>query len=125
VAPRGSDRTSPFGREDVDLFRVEVDLQVLHELLRIPDLLLHLEQLAQPLEVALVAMIADAPFLVFPVRRNAFLGAAVHLLGADLHLEREPELADDRGVQRLVAVGPRHRDEVLDAAPAPVTMSDG
>ena len=26
----------------------------------------------------------------------------------------KPALADDRGVQRLVAVGPRHRDEVLD-----------
>ena len=34
---------------------------------------------------------------------------------ADLHLERHAVLADHRGVQRLVAVGPRHRDEVLDA----------
>ena len=76
-------------REDVDLLGIEVDLQVLQELLRIAHLLLHLEQLPHPLEVALVAMVADAAFLVLPVRGDAFLGAAVHLLGADLHLERE------------------------------------
>ena len=28
-------------------------------------------------------------FLVFPVRRDAFFGDAVHLLGADLHFERD------------------------------------
>ena len=33
-----------------------------------------------------------------------FLGVPVHLLGADLHLERKAVLADDRGVQRLIAV---------------------
>ena len=105
-----------FRREDVDLLRVEVDLQVVDELLRIADLLLPLEQLAHPLEVPLVALVADAAFLVLPVRGDAFLGLLVHLLGPDLHLERRALLADDRRVQRLVAVGPRHRDEVLDAA---------
>ena len=104
------------GGEDVDLLGVEVDLQVLHELLRIAHLLLEFEQLPQPLEIALVALIADAAFLVLPVRRDAFLGAAVHLLAADLHLERHALLADDRRVERLVAVGPRHRHEVLDPA---------
>ncbi len=103
-------------REDVDLLRIEIDLQVLQELLRVADLLLHLEQLAHPLEVALVAVVADAAFLVLPVRGDALLRAPVHLLGADLHLEGKPVLADDRRVQRLVAVRPRHRDEVLDAA---------
>src|SRR5688572_11138433 len=48
--------------------------------------------------------------------RSAFFGEPVHLFGADLHLERKALLADHRGVQRLVAVGPRHRDEVLDAS---------
>ena len=91
-------------REDVDLLRVELDLQVLQELLRIAHLLLPLEQLAQPQEVLLVAVGADAPFLVLPVRGDPFLGDAVHLRGADLDLEREAALADDRGVQRLVAV---------------------
>ena len=59
---------------------------------------------------------ADPSFLVLPVRGDAFLGDPVHLGGADLHLERKPPLAHHRGVQRLVAVRPRHRDEVLDAA---------
>ena len=103
-------------REDVDLFRIELDPQVLHELLRIAHFLLQLEQLPQPVEVLLVALGADAAFLVFPVRRDAFFGDAVHFLGADLHFERHAALADDRRVQRLVAVRPRHRDEVLEPA---------
>ena len=76
-------------REDVDLLRIEVDLQVLQEFLRIAHLLLHFEQLTHPLEVAFVAVIADAAFLVFPVRGDAFLRAAMHLFAADLHFERE------------------------------------
>src|SRR6185436_11270330 len=106
----------PLGRERVDLLGVELDLQVLDELLRIAHFLLVLDQLPHPLEVPLVALIADAAFLVLPVRRDALFGPAVHLDGADLDFERRAAVADDRGVQRLVAVGPRHRDEVLDAA---------
>ena len=106
----------PLRREDVDLFGIQVDLEVLNELVRIADFALHFEQLTQPLEVTLVAVIADAPFLVFPVRRDALFRVAVHFLGANLHLERHAALADDRCVQRLIAVRPRHRDEILDAA---------
>ena len=54
--------------------------------------------------------------LVLPVRGNAFLGDAVHLLGADLHFELMAAVAHHRGVQRLVAVGAGNGDEVLDAA---------
>ena len=43
-------------RERVDLFGVEIDLQVRQELLRVAHFLLPLEQLAQPLEVLLVAL---------------------------------------------------------------------
>ena len=45
-----------FRREDVDLLRVQLDLQVLQELLRIAHLLLPFEQLPQPEEVLLVAV---------------------------------------------------------------------
>ena len=48
-----------------------------------------------PGETPLIAPIADAAFLVLPVRRNAFFGAPVHLLGPDLDLEREAVLTDD------------------------------
>ena len=100
--------------EAVDLLRVEVDLQVLDELLRIADFLLPLDQLPQPAEVLLVRLGADAAFLVLPVRGDAFLGDPVHVDGPDLDLEGQAAVADDRRVQRLVAVRPRHRDEVLD-----------
>jgi hypothetical protein len=103
-------------RKDVDLLRVEIDLQVLQELLRVTDFLLRLEQLPHPLEIALIALVADAPFLVLPVRRDAFFRMPVHFLGANLHLEGKAMLADDRRMQRLIPVRPRHRDEVLDAS---------
>src|SRR5690606_18906699 len=101
-------------REDVDLLRIEVDLQAPDELARVAHFLLPLEQLAHPLEVPLVARVADASLLVLPVRGNAVLGLPVHLLGADLHLERRAALADHGRVQRLITVRARHRDEVLD-----------
>jgi hypothetical protein len=50
------------------------------------------------------------------VRRDPFLGGPVHVGRPDLHFERHAALADHRGVQRLVAVRARHRDEVLDPA---------
>ena len=116
VAPFGQRSHLALRREDVDLLRIQLDAQVLHELLRVAHLLLPLEQLPQPLEVLLVALGAEPAFLVFPVRGDALLGDAMHLLGPNLHLERQPALADDRRVQRLIAVRPRHRDEVLESA---------
>ena len=106
----------PLRRERVHLFGVQLDFQVLNEFLRIADLLLVLEQLPHPLEVPLVALIADASFLVLPVRGDALLGHPVHLDRPDLHFEGRPAFADDRRVQRLIPVGPRHRDEVFDAS---------
>jgi len=82
----------------------------------IADFLLPLDQLPQPAEVLLVGLGADAAFLVLPVRRDAFLGDPVHVDGPDLNLERQAAIADDRRVQRLIAVRPLHRDEVLDPA---------
>ena len=106
----------PFRREDVDLVGIQLDLQVLQEFLRVADFLLPLEELTEPDEILLVAVGADSAFLVLPVRRDPFFGDAVHLGAPDLHLEGKAMVADDRRVQRLVAVRPRHRDEVLDAA---------
>ena len=102
------------GREAVHLLGVEVDLERVQELVRVLDLLLPLEHLAQPGEGLVVLVEAGLALLVLPVGRDALLGHAVHLLGADLDLEGLALVADDRGVQRLVAVGARHGDEVLD-----------
>ena len=101
------------GREDEDLVLVEVDLQELEELLGAVRVLLQLEQLAEPAEV-LVQLVRRAVALVDPVRRDAVLGGAVHLLGADLHLEQLAARTEDRGVERLVRVRLGAGDVVLD-----------
>ena len=54
--------------------------------------------------------------LVQPVRGDAGLGDAMHVLRADLRFERRAERTEQRGVQRLVAVGLRDRDVVLELA---------
>ncbi len=113
VAWEGLDRA--FGREAVDLLRVEVDLERVQELVGVLDLLLPLEQLPQPGKGLVVLVRTGAPFLVLPVRGDALLRDAVHLVSADLDLEGLALVADDGGVQRLIAVGPRHGDEVFDA----------
>ena len=102
--------------EDVDLVRVEVHLERGHERARILDVLLPLEQLAQPHDVAVALARLGLALLVAPVGGDAFLGDQVHLAGADLHLEGLALVADHRGVQRLVEVALRHRDVVLEAA---------
>jgi len=78
------------GGEGVHLLRIEIHLEVLQELLRVADLLLPLEQLSQPAEVLLIGLRGGAALLVLPVRGDAVLGNAVHVLGADLDLEGEP-----------------------------------
>ncbi len=50
------------------------------------------------------------------MRGDALFGDAVHVLGADLDFELVAAFGDERGVQRLVEVGPRHGDEVFEAA---------
>ena len=53
--------------------------------------------------------------LVAPVRGDPVLRDPVHLAGADLDLDAFAVGTDHRRVQRLVAVGLRHRDVVLEA----------
>ncbi len=101
-------------REDEDLVLVQVDLEELEELLRAVRVLLQLEELAEPAEV-LGQLVGLAVSLVEPVRRDAVLGGAVHLLGADLHLEQLAAGPEDGGVERLVAVRLGACDVVLDA----------
>ncbi len=107
----------PLGREGVDLVGIEVHLQAGEELVGVGHLLLPLDQLPNPVQPLLVAgRDHGSAGLVLPVGGDAFLGDAVHLLGADLHLELVAAGAHHRGVQRLVAVGAGNGDEVLDAS---------
>src|SRR5882672_764299 len=103
-------------REHVDLVGEEVGLDGLQELLGVRRAL-HLHEASKPFARALfgaVGMLVDG--LVLPVRGEAALRNLVHLLGADLHLERQAVRPEQRRVQRLVAVDARDGDKVLEAA---------
>ncbi len=103
------------GREHVDLVREQVDLDALQQLLGGAVVQLHdaLQPLARADLLRLAILLAG---LVLPVRGDAGLRHAVHVLGADLDLDRHAVGAEQRRVQRLVAVDARNRDVVLEAA---------
>ena len=84
--------------------------------MRIRELLVAVEELAEPGELLVVVRLRVAlPFLVAPVRGDPELRVAVHVARADLHLHALAVGTDHRGVQALVAVGLGQRDVVLEA----------
>ncbi len=103
------------GSEAVNLLGIEIHFERGHELAGIAHVLLPFDELPQPRH-ALIVLHAALAFLVFPVRRDAFLGDAVHLFGADLNFEVLAFGADHRSVQRLIKIRPRDRNEILDPA---------
>ena len=105
-----------FGRERVNLFRIQVHLQGRHELARVVHIALPLDQVPEPGDALVVFGGAFLAFFVLPVRRDALFRDAVHLLGADLHLEMLPVRPYHGRVQRLVQIRARDGDEVLDAS---------
>src|ERR1019366_5331839 len=109
------DQDLALGREGVNLFRVEIDFQGGKEFVGIGDVALPLDDLAEPGK-ALLVLGGDGAVFIFPVGGDAFFAHLVHFFGADLDFKSLARLGDDGGVQRLVEVGPRHGDEVLDAA---------
>ena len=107
--------------DDLALWREDVNRFVQPGLLGIfspvGNLVAPRQQLAQPGNLLLEGAFAPgrlARLLVAPVRGDAELRLAVHLLGADLHFERSAGRADHRGVQRLVEVSLRPRDVVVE-----------
>ncbi len=68
----------------------------------------------QPGDLVVVARVRTRLLLVAPVRGHAQLGVLVHLVGADLHLQRAPARPDDGGVQRAVVVALRVGDVVVE-----------
>ncbi len=101
-------------REDEDLVLEQVGLQGLGELLRVRDVLLPVHQLLEPLDLVLARL--ARVLLVEPVGGDAVLRRLVHLVGADLDLQRAALGSDHRRVQRLVEVELGHRHPVLEAA---------
>ena len=110
------------GREHEHLVLEQVDLERFHELARVAQILLPVDQRSQPLEPGLrVAhargggrLATAAVALVDPVRGDPVFGQIVHLARPDLDLQRPALGPDDRRVQRLIHVRLRHRDEVLE-----------
>ena len=107
------DHVAP-GGEYEHLVGEHVHLQGVDKLLGIGALLI-LQQTPDPLIPALVAA-ALAVLLILPVGGDAVFGHLVHLLGADLHLERDAVLAHDGGVEALVHIGLGGADIVLEPA---------
>src|SRR5882724_11917156 len=80
-----------------------------------------------------VSISTISPFLssvrngwIFPLIRDPLLGDAMHLVGADLHLERLSLVAHHGSVQRLIHVRLEYGDETLDPTRerAPETVDD-
>ena len=114
-AARKNDHTA-LRRKSVNLFGIEVHAQRGEKFARLLHFLHPLDQLPHPHDALVICLRKPcASIFVFPVRRDALLGNAMHFLRADLHFEGLA-CVDNRGVQRLVQVGPRHRDVILETA---------
>ena len=113
--PGGQAQDLPLGREHVDLVGEQVDLDALEKLLRGAGFLQR-HEVRDPLARALLLHGAGiAARFVPPVRGDTGLGDAVHVASADLRFDRHAVRAEERRVQRLVAVGARDGDVVLEA----------
>src|ERR1700712_4598080 len=80
-------------REDVDLFRADLEAQVVEELARVRSLRLPVADVREPchLVVRLRCLLVEASavdtLLVLPVRRDTELGPLMHVMRADLDLD--------------------------------------
>ncbi len=103
----------------------QLGIELIEKILAVAAVLLPLEHLAQPVHLGFeIRLPLSAAGFVAPVGGDAVLGVCVHLVGADLHLERPPGRSDDRRVQGLIAVRFRMGDVVVelfgDMRPQPV-----
>ncbi|MNK89302.1 hypothetical protein D3C87_1093090 [compost metagenome] len=107
-----------FGREHVDLVREQVDLHAFDEFQRVAGALLHFQHALDPLAGAGMGAfrLLVAAGLVQPMGGDAVVGHLFHFTGADLDLDRNTVHAEQRGVQRLIAVGLGDRDVILEAS---------
>src|SRR6202140_4728316 len=108
------DNNFTFGREGVDLFGIEIDLERGKKFIGIANVALPLDHLPQPCE-ALLVLRRDWAVFVFPVGSDAFFRHLVHFFGADLDFKRRAVLRDHRSAQRLIKIRPGHGDEIFDA----------
>ena len=107
----------PSGGEHEHLLGDEVAFDGVHQVGDVLAFGLVFQHLANPgqavVQGGVVGVLGGHAQLVLPVGGDAVLGGVVHLPGADLHLEGDARLGDNRGVQGLVHVGLGHGDVVL------------
>ena len=106
--------------------REQIFFEAVQKFLRVLQVFLPLQQLAQPGETAQIADVKIFAFLVAPVGRDSFLGDAMHLMAANLDLDALAVGADHAGVQRLIHVRLGERDIILKTAGhrAPLGVDD-
>ena len=107
------------GGEDEDLFAGHLEPEGIEELPRVGGLALPAQELAHPrhlVDFGGVAVVLAAGLLVPPVRGDAVLGVAVHLVRADLDLQRLPVGPDHGRVQGAVDAEAGLGDVVLEPA---------
>src|SRR5690625_3589957 len=105
------------GRKYVDFRRANLKTKRIKELTGISGFALPIQDLAQPSHLCRGLLSRGLLLaLVLPVRGNAVFSPAVHLVGADLDLNRFALRTNHGGVQRLIHVELRHRDVVFETA---------
>ena len=103
-------------RKDKDLVVHDVDFERPEEFLGIAGVVLGLDELGDPAQLAVDLLLALLAGFIFPVRGNAVFGDPVHLPGPDLDLEGDRVAPDDGCVERAVHIGLRRGDIVLEAS---------
>ena len=106
----------PHRRERVNVLGIKIELQSIDELARVFYFLGPFNQRAQDLQCFVVVTRPALPFLIFPMRGDAFFCYSMHLLGANLHFEGQAFRSDHRGVQRLIEIIARRGNPVFEAA---------
>ena len=105
------------GGKDIHLARVNLEAQRVQELAGIRFLLGPLVERLHPRKICAVRLNPPTDsigvFLILPVGCYTILSTPVHLVSADLQLDRLAARPQHRGVQRLVHVVLGHRDVVL------------
>ena len=113
--PAGQLEDIPPGAEHEHLVPEEIDLEGLHELLGVGNVLFPDHDLAQPLDhLGQIRLVGPAAFLVAPVGGNTALGVFMHFVCAYLDLKWALIIADHNRMDRLVEVCLGRRNVVIE-----------
>ena len=100
--------------ENVDVIGEEILLDVVDELPCGIRVALVIQKVPHPCELAVELVRPCLAFFIKPMRGNAVLSRAVHLLRADLYLKGHAEIGEQRRMQRPIHICLRHGDVILE-----------